>query len=55
MKRIVALTLLVCLCGFAFAADDQPKESKALDRVQAAGDVLNEIQSAPDSAFPRRF
>jgi lipid-binding SYLF domain-containing protein len=49
------LTLSVCLCGFALAAraDDQPKESKASDRVQAAADVLNEIQSAPDSGIPQ--
>jgi lipid-binding SYLF domain-containing protein len=33
------------------AADEQ-KESKATDRVQAAADVLNEIQSAPDSGIP---
>jgi lipid-binding SYLF domain-containing protein len=52
MKRLVLLLLCVSLCGFAFAADDQPKESKASDRVQAAADVLNQIQSAPDSGIP---
>jgi SH3 domain-containing YSC84-like protein 1 len=55
MKRLVLLTLFVCLSGLAFAADEQPKESKALDRVQAAGDVLNEIQSAPDSGIPQEI
>jgi lipid-binding SYLF domain-containing protein len=58
MKRLVLLTLVMCLCLVAsasFAADDQPKESKASDRVQAAGDVLNEIESAPDSGIPQEI
>jgi lipid-binding SYLF domain-containing protein len=57
MKRPIVLTLIVCLCSFALAAraDDQPKESKASDRVQAAADVLNEIQSAPDAGIPQEI
>ena len=35
-----------------FAAD-QAKESKASDRAQAAAQVLNEIESAPDSGIPQ--
>jgi len=52
MKKLILLTLCVSLCGVAFAADNQAKESKATDRVQAAADVLNQIQSAPDSGIP---
>ncbi len=52
MKKKVVLTLVVFLCSLAFAADDESKDSKAVDRVQAAADVLNEIQSAPDSGIP---
>ena len=52
MKRLAVWTLLVSLCGVAFAADDQQKDSKAVDRVEAAADVLNAIQSAPDSGIP---
>jgi lipid-binding SYLF domain-containing protein len=55
MKKLVLLTLLVSLCSFAFAADDQAKESKVSDRVQAAADVLNEIESAPDSGIPQEI
>ncbi len=55
MKKLLLLTLIVSLCSFAFAADDQPKESKASDRVQSAADVLNEIQSAPDSGIPNEI
>src|SRR5580658_8106588 len=59
MKKFLLLTLILSLCSFSFAADevangdDQPKETKAADRVQAAADVLNEIQGAPDSGIPQ--
>ncbi len=52
MKRLILLTLFVSFCSFAFAADNAAKESKATDRVQAAADVLDQIQSAPDSGIP---
>jgi len=52
MKKFLLLTLIVSLCSFSFAADDQGKETKAADRVQAAADVLNEIQGAPDKGIP---
>ncbi|HET6178511.1 MAG TPA: lipid-binding SYLF domain-containing protein [Candidatus Sulfotelmatobacter sp.] len=55
MKKLVILALIVSVCGFALAADDQPKESKASDRVQSAADVLNEIQGAPDSGIPQEI
>src|SRR3984885_15414572 len=50
MKKVLLLTLLVSLCSFSFAADE---ETKAAERVQAAADVLNEIQGAPDSGIPQ--
>jgi len=52
MKKLMVVALFVTLCSLTLAADDQAKESKATDRVQAAADVLNEIQSAPDSGIP---
>ena len=56
MKKSAILTLIAALlCAVSFAADEQPKESKASDRVQAAADVLNEIQSAPDSGIPQEI
>src|SRR5246500_3967396 len=51
MKRLWRLAVVISLSSLTFAADE-PKESKASDRVQAAADVLNEIQSAPDSGIP---
>ena len=53
MKKFLLLTLIVSLCSFSFAADEAKKESKAADRVQAAADVLNEIQAAPDKGIPQ--
>ena len=52
MKKFLLLTLIVSLCAFSLA-EDAPKESKAADRVQAAADVLNEIQGAPDRGIPQ--
>lgn len=51
MKKFVFLTLFLSLNSLLFAADE-PRESKASDRAQAAAQVLNEIQSAPDSGIP---
>jgi lipid-binding SYLF domain-containing protein len=53
MKKLVLLCLVACLCAVAIADDE--KETKASDRVQAAADVLNEIESAPDSGIPEEI
>jgi lipid-binding SYLF domain-containing protein len=50
MKKFLLLTLVVSLCAFSFAADE---DGKVADRVQAAADVLNDIQSAPDKGIPQ--
>src|SRR5579862_5723466 len=59
MKKFLLLPLLVSFWSFSFATlfatDDQPKESKAADRVQAAADVLNEIQGTPDKGIPQEI
>jgi SH3 domain-containing YSC84-like protein 1 len=53
MKNFLLLTLIVSFCSFSLAADDSTKESKAADRAQAAAEVLNEIQGAPDKGIPQ--
>jgi SH3 domain-containing YSC84-like protein 1 len=60
MKKSVLLTLFVLLCSCSFAAGpaaapraDDEKEAKVTDRVQAAADVLNEIQGTPDKGIPQ--
>ena len=55
MRISACLTLVVLLFSVFLAAEDQPKETKATDRLQAAADVLNEIQSAPDSGIPQEI
>lgn len=55
MKKFVVVAVMVSLCSFVLAADDQAKDSKVSDRVQAAAEVLNEIQSAPDSGIPQEI
>src|SRR5260370_25940644 len=51
MKKFLALTLMMSVGLFCCAADE--KESKAADRVQAAAQVLDEIQGAPDKGIPQ--
>ena len=48
MKKLI-LVLVVLGLAVAATADDQ---NKAADRVQAAADVLNAIQAAPDQGIP---
>jgi lipid-binding SYLF domain-containing protein len=55
MKKLLPLMLILSLYSLVAVADDQPKPSKATDRVQAAAEVLNEIQSAPDSGIPEEI
>jgi SH3 domain-containing YSC84-like protein 1 len=55
MRKMVWLFAIVCLCTMSFAADDQPvKDSKATDRVQAAAEVLDDIQNTPDKGIPQQ-
>jgi lipid-binding SYLF domain-containing protein len=53
MKKLLLLTLIVSFSCLSFAGDEPAKESKAVDRVQAAADVLNEIEAAPDAGIPQ--
>ena len=50
--KIIALILLLCLGLPLFAEGDREKAS---DRVEAAGDVLNEIMAAPDKGIPEEI
>ncbi|MGA6984213.1 MAG: lipid-binding SYLF domain-containing protein [Candidatus Sulfotelmatobacter sp.] len=49
MKKFLLLLVIVSVCSFSFAEDEQ---GKVADRVQAAADVLNDIQGAPDKGIP---
>ena len=53
MKRLLLLWVVTCLATGAFAAaDEKANDSKAVDRIQAAATVLDEIESAPDQGIP---
>jgi lipid-binding SYLF domain-containing protein len=49
MKKFLLLLVIVSVCSFSFA-EDEP--GKVADRVQAAADVLNDIEGAPDKGIP---
>jgi len=51
MKKLLFLCLAISLSTMALAADEE-SDSKAVDRIRAASDVLNEIQGAPDQGIP---
>jgi lipid-binding SYLF domain-containing protein len=55
MKKTLVSLLIVALSALAFG-DDQNKDEKgagkATDRVEAAANVLDEIESAPDQGIP---
>jgi lipid-binding SYLF domain-containing protein len=53
MKKFLFLLVIASLSCLGLAADESAKESKAVDRAQAAADVLNEIQGAPDKGIPQ--
>jgi lipid-binding SYLF domain-containing protein len=55
MKTFLFLVVVLSVCASSFAADDQPKPSKAQDRVQAAADVLDDIQGTPDKGIPEEI
>ncbi len=50
MKRLLVVCVVVGLAAAAFAADE--RETKATDRIQAAADVLDEIEATPDKGIP---
>jgi lipid-binding SYLF domain-containing protein len=52
MKRFLAVCLLLCVASAAWAAESDDDENKAEDRIKAAANVLDEIQSAPDQGVP---
>jgi lipid-binding SYLF domain-containing protein len=52
MKKLLLLCVVACLTLSAFAKDEDQDQTKAEDRIKAAGTVLEEIESAPDQGIP---
>jgi len=53
MNKSLLVVLLLCLNVASFGADEPSRTSKAALRAQAAADVLDEIQGAPDKGIPQ--
>jgi lipid-binding SYLF domain-containing protein len=54
MKKVLLVSVLVvALCSLSLAADESTKATKAVDRAQAAAEVLDQIQGAPDNRIPQ--
>jgi lipid-binding SYLF domain-containing protein len=53
MNKSLLVVLVLCLNVATFGADEQSRTSKAALRAQAAADVLDEIQGAPDKGIPQ--
>src|ERR1700680_2483330 len=53
MNKSLLVVSVLCLNLAAFGADEQSRPSKAALRAQAAADVLDEIQGAPDKGIPQ--
>jgi len=51
MKKILLLLVVASLCAVTFA-EDEKDDTKAVERIKAAGTVLDEIESAPDAGIP---
>jgi lipid-binding SYLF domain-containing protein len=52
MKKVLLVCILACLSANLFAKNADEDKTKASDRIQAAGTVLDEIESAPDQGIP---
>jgi SH3 domain-containing YSC84-like protein 1 len=50
VKILLAFVIALCLTTVAFAAEED--RSKQMDRVESAGEILNEIMNAPDHGIP---
>ena len=53
MDKSLLVVLVLCLNVATFGADEPSRTSKAALRAQAAADVLDEIQGAPDKGIPQ--
>src|ERR1700730_4970475 len=53
MNKSLLVVLVLCLNLASFAAEEPSRTSKAALRAQAAADVLDEIQGAPDKGIPQ--
>lgn len=51
MRKLAMVVLVAGLCSSAWAADQKRRQAE-LERIEAAGRVMNEIMAAPDKGIP---
>lgn len=51
MRKLAMVALVAALCSSAWAADEKRRQAE-LERIEAAGRVMNEIMAAPDKGIP---
>jgi len=51
-KKILCFSSLILFCGFTFAKDEGDR-ARLQERLEKAGNILNEITSAPDKGIPQ--
>ncbi len=51
MRKLAIVVLVASLCSSAWAAEGKRRQAE-LERIQAAGRVMNEIMAAPDKGIP---
>jgi len=51
MRKLAMVALVAALCSSAWAADQKRRQAE-LERIEAAGRVMNEIMAAPDKGIP---
>ena len=55
MKKLLLLVVMASFCAISLAEDKTKEETKAADRIQAAANVLDEIEAAPDQGIPEEI
>ena len=51
MRKLAIVVLMASLCSTAWAAGDKRRAAE-VERIEAAGRVMNEIMAAPDKGIP---
>ena len=54
MRKLAIVVLVASLCSTAWAADAKRRQAE-LERIEAAGRVMNEIMAAPDKGIPNNI
>ena len=54
MRKLAIVVLVASLCSTAWAADAKRRQAE-LERIEAAGRVMDQIMAAPDKGIPNNI